>query len=74
MNIVKVGNLKGNFSGFRDRSTLFEFVDGRRWRQNESTYYYHYAYYPEAVIVEERGMYYLKVSGIAGKLEVVKVS
>lgn len=33
MNIVQEGRLKGAFTGFKDQNTVFEFANGRKWRQ-----------------------------------------
>lgn len=70
MMIAEEGQLKGSFRGFKDRDTVFEFFAGRRWRQAEYKYLYHYAYMPWAKVVEEGGRYVLHVDGVPDTVEV----
>lgn len=63
--ILDEGLLAGDFEGFEDEGTVFEFVlSGRHWRQAEIKYIYHYAYMPRARVVRLRGRCYLEVVGI----------
>ncbi|ANH33956.1 hypothetical protein [Ralstonia pseudosolanacearum] len=73
MNIVEEGQLKGTFYGFKNRDTVFEFYNGRKWRQNEYHYSYHYAYRPDAKVVDEGGRYMLYVEGMSAAVEVRRV-
>ncbi len=56
MAVIEEGRLKGSFKGFRNRDTIFEFHNGRKWRQKVYKYAYHYAYMPEARVVERGGI------------------
>ncbi|HEX9431062.1 MAG TPA: hypothetical protein VF944_11865 [Candidatus Bathyarchaeia archaeon] len=71
MSIVQEGQLKGAFKGFRNRDTVFEFYGGGKWRQNEYKYQYHYAYMPQAKVVDRNGSYYLEIDGLS--VEVVRI-
>ena len=71
MSIVEEGQLKGSFGGFKNRDTVFEFYGGRKWRQNEYRYNYHYAYMPTAKVVQEGGRYLLHVEGMGESVEVL---
>lgn len=73
MSIVQDGQLKGAFSGFHNRDTLFEFYGGGVWRQNEYKYVYHYAYMPFAKVVDRGGAQYLEVEGMDDSVQVVRV-
>lgn len=64
------GSLRGSFKGFKNRDTIFEFHGGRKWRQAEYKYLYHYAYMPEAKVVDEGGRYMLYVEGVDEPVEV----
>lgn len=68
MNIIEEGQLKGAFKGFKDRDTIFEFYGGRKWKQNEYKYSYHYSYMPQAKVVSENGNDYLVVEGMLDKV------
>jgi hypothetical protein len=35
MAVIEEGQLKGSFKGFHNRETIFEFRNGRTWRQNQ---------------------------------------
>ncbi|PMQ06249.1 hypothetical protein PseAD21_28690 [Pseudomonas sp. AD21] len=71
--IVCEGRLSGEFKGFEDQDTEFEFYGGQKWRQ--ATYYYHYhyhyAYMPQAKVVRNGGKLMLQVSGMNVGVEVV---
>jgi len=62
--IVEQGRLKGSFKGFKNRDTLFEFAHGKTWRQAEYKYNYHYAYMPEAKVVQDGVECLLYVEGM----------
>jgi len=70
MSIVEQGQLKGNFSGFNNMGTIFEFTSGRKWCQNESKYSYHYSFMPHAKVVQEGGGYRLYVDGMSDSVAV----
>ncbi len=71
--IVEEGQLKGSFEGFKDRNTVFEFFGGQRWKQAEYKYNYHYAYLPNAKVVQDGGRLVLHVEGINDSVEVILV-
>lgn len=62
--IAEEGQLKGAFTGFRDRDAIFEFNGGRKWRQAEYKYLYHYAYMPQAKVIQDGSRFILKVEGV----------
>jgi len=62
--LIEEGQLHGEFRGFRDRDTVFQFHGGKTWRQAEYKYHYHYAYMPRAKVVEEGGRDILYVEGV----------
>jgi hypothetical protein len=70
MAIVEEGQLRGSFRGFRNRDTLFEFRNGRRWQQAEYKYCYHYAYMPYARVTEGPGGFELLVDGMSDSVRV----
>lgn len=67
------GDIKGKFQGFINRDTIFEFTNGSIWKQNEYKYIYHYAYRPEATILNQGGAYYLKVEGMSDTVQVKRI-
>lgn len=71
--IIEEGQLKGSFKGYKDRETIFEFYGGRKWKQAEFKYHYHYAYMPRAKIIQEGGLYMLHVEGMNDSVEVRRV-
>ncbi|KPG91911.1 hypothetical protein AEQ67_28440 [Pseudomonas sp. RIT-PI-q] len=68
--IVSTGQLSGEFQGFNDQDTIFEFTGGRKWRQATYKYCYYYAYMPHAKVVQEGGRYTLYVTGLNNSVEV----
>ena len=68
--IVEEGQIKGAFRGFKDTGTVFEFYGGRKWKQAVYKYHYHYAYMPQAKVVQEGGRYTLLVEGMNDSVEV----
>ena len=74
MNIIEKGQLEGDFNGFKDENKTFKFLDGNRWKQDESKYHYHYAFMPEAIVILENDIFYLEVHDIKDRVKVKKVS
>lgn len=72
MSIVEQGQLAGEFNGFSDEATIFQFYGGGRWRQARYRYHYHYAYMPKARVVLEGGRHLLYVDGVRDGIEVVR--
>ncbi|WP_232241693.1 MbcA/ParS/Xre antitoxin family protein [Pseudomonas carnis] len=66
--IVCEGQLSGDFEGFDDTDTIFEFYNGQKWQQ--AVYSYFYSYMPQAKVVQEGGVYQLHVQGMKGSVEV----
>lgn len=71
--VVCEGQLSGEFNGFEDQNTVFEFHGGQKWRQVLYYYYYYYAYMPRAKVVRDGGRYILHVSGVQPTVEVTPV-
>jgi hypothetical protein len=69
--VLEKGSLKGSFRGFKNRDTVFQFSGGRKWRQAQYKYLYHYAYRPQAQVVQQLGRTYLYVDGASDYVEVV---
>ncbi len=70
MSVIEDGQLKGSFKGFKNRDTVFKFVGGGKWRQNQYRYHYHYAYMPHAKVVDDHGRFMLYVEGVDEPVEV----
>lgn len=60
--IVFSGRIDGEFEGF-EGDRLFKMMDGTYWIQVQYEFWYHYAYQPEATIMEDGGRYTLTVAG-----------
>jgi hypothetical protein len=60
--IVRRSRINGAFTGF-DGDALFRLADGSAWVQAEYRYWYHYAYRPEALILERGGRISIEVAG-----------
>ncbi len=74
MRIVDEGQLDGEFEGFEDTDRVFTFFgSGRKWRQAEYKYVYHYAYMPKARVIERGGRHYLQVNGLRESVAVEQV-
>lgn len=73
MTVIEEGRLKGAFKGYHNRDTVFEFQGGGRWQQNEYRYQYHYAYMPEARVVDDGGKVQLYVAGMDAPIEVKRM-
>jgi hypothetical protein len=68
-NIVEEGTIVSDFTGFDGRSR-FKFDSGRVWEQAEYKYSYHYAYRPEAIIVDGVDGVVLHVDGMDETVQV----
>ncbi len=74
MRVVEEGKLEGEFEGFEDTDRVFTFYgSGRKWRQAEYKYLYHYAYMPNVRVVERGGRFYLEVDRVRDSVAVVAV-
>ena len=73
MRVLEQGQLKGDFEGFNDETTVFEFLSGSAWRQTRVQYWYHYAHMPRAKVFERDGRRYFQVEGTDNTVEVVRV-
>lgn len=67
------GQLSGEFSGFEHLDTIFEFLNGKKRRQETYYYHYHAAFLPTAKVVRERSRYVLHVSEVQPTVEVTSV-
>lgn len=70
--IVSDGYIVGDFEGW-DGETLFEMSDGTFWIQAVYSYVYHYAYNPDAMVIQRGSTYYLRVEDIEELLPVLAV-
>ena len=61
MQIIFKGKIESDFEGF-DENAIFKMSNGSYWAQSQYSYWYHYAYMPDAVISIEHGHYYLNVA------------
>jgi hypothetical protein len=66
------GVIISEFSGFNGES-VFEFNNGQRWQQAEYKYSYHYAYRPEATVVDGINGIILTVDGMDETVRVRRV-
>lgn len=69
VNIIEEGTIVSNFNGF-DGSSRFEFQSGRVWQQAEYRYSYHYAYRPQALVVDGVNGTVLHVEGMSEQVGV----
>ncbi len=72
VNVITKGTIKGKFMGFKSYAT-FEFTDGQKWRQNDAKFLHHYAFNPEAQIIQKEGKCYLEVKDISETVEVRRI-
>jgi hypothetical protein len=72
--VIEEGQLKGSFRGFRNRDTIFEFRGGCKWRQKVYKYHYHYAYMPQARVVEGPSGPEIQIDGMSDTVAVVRIS
>jgi hypothetical protein len=63
VSILEEGTIVSDFNGF-DGNSRFEFQSGRVWKQPEYKYNYHYAYRPEARVIEGVNGIMLHVDGM----------
>ncbi len=74
MRVVEEGKLEGEFEGFEDTDRVFtSYGSGRKWRQAEYKYLYHYACMPKARVMERGGRFYLEVDRVRHSVAVVAV-
>lgn len=59
--VVFKGKIVSDFNGFKDKA-VFKMSNGTYWVQAQYCYWYHYAYRPDAVVIEENGSYILTVA------------
>lgn len=58
--VIRTSQIDGDFEGFDDE-VLFRLMDGTCWVQDEYKYWYHYAYCPEALILQKDGRLFIQV-------------
>lgn len=61
--VLEEGTIISDFNGF-DGSSRFQFDSGRVWEQAEYKYSYHYAYRPQAIVVDGVNGVMLHVEGM----------
>lgn len=70
--IIEEGYLRGVVTGFRNKDTVFEFLNGNRWIQSEYRKHCNDAFMPHARITDVSGRYFIEIEGINDKVEVKK--
>lgn len=70
--LIVDGPIVSDFSGF-NQDMKFEFQNGQIWEQAEYKYNYHYAYRPDAVIVDGINGHELHVDGMDESVRVRRV-
>ena len=73
MREIAHSKIASDFSGCSG-SSIYQLVNGQMWQQSDYRYEYHYAYRPEARIVEENGRNLLFVEGLSAPVVVRRVS
>ena len=74
--IIYEGRLAGIFKGFRNYDTIFRFLEGTSWRQDEYLFEYHFLDSPRAKIVkivtnnDHKEIFYIEVAGVASPVQV----
>jgi hypothetical protein len=68
--IIEEGNLRGVVAGFRNKNTVFEFLDGQKWIQAEYRKNCRDSFMPHARIRDIEGRYYIEIEGINDTVEV----
>jgi len=64
--------IDGEFQGW-DGETIFKLTNGQIWQQASYAYTYHYAYMPEVLIYRRSGAYVMRVEGVTGTIQVVRL-
>ncbi len=72
VSLVEDGPIVSDFHGFNGGAT-FEFQNGHIWKQAEYKYVYHYAYRPEALVVDGPHGTILYVDGMSDTVPVRRV-
>lgn len=70
--IVVEGTIVSDFNGF-NQDMRFEFSNGQIWQQAEYKYNYHYAYRPQAIVVDGINGTELQVDGMSESVTVRRV-
>lgn len=70
--VVCEGRISSDFSGF-DGDSVFEFDNGQIWKQAAYKYSYHYAYYPEAIVVDGLNGLELHVEDMDDPVQVTRI-
>ena len=73
MREITRSKIANDFRGCNGDS-IYRLVNGQIWQQTQYRYEYHYAYRPEARIVEEGGRYLLYVDGLSAPVAVRRVN
>ena len=72
VNVLEEGAIVSDFNGF-DGSSRFEFQSGRIWEQAEYKYGYHYAYRPQAIVIDGVDGVVLQVEGMNEPVRVRRI-
>lgn len=68
--IIEKGYLKGEITGFNNKKTIFEFIDGNTWVQAQFKRCSHQTFMPHAKVRDINGRYYLEIEGMREGVEV----
>lgn len=71
--IIEQGYLKGSITGFKNKKTVFEFIDGSTWIQAQIKKYSHHTLMPHARVRDINGRFYLEIEGMKEGVEVRRV-
>ncbi len=70
------GKLAGIFRGFRNHDTIFKFLEGTSWRQDEYFFEYHFLDSPKARITkiitnnDHKEILYIEIDGVMSAVQV----
>lgn len=73
VSLMVEGPIISDFSGFK-QGAQFEFGNRQVWEQKEAKYSYHYAYRPQAMVVDGIDGFQLQVEGMDEPVRVRKVN
>lgn len=72
MSILCKSRIRGAFRGW-DGHSIYQLDNGQIWQQDRYMYTYHYAYRPEAQIVDNGSGYEMQVDGCSNNAHVKRI-